>query len=364
MKSIHKKLTFIVVLALSFVCRPSYAQSTFANDTITIKFGDKSKIIMHVGSPEDLESLLDYDFNSMLQDLKIQMETSETDNDYVKIEDSQGSKYLKDTLQTPIQANKTYEADSTEEDTHNETDTQDKSIVIEAPGIKSKDRSKSKHSFNVEIGLNNYLKDGDFSGTSSETYAVKPFGSWYIALTSKRKFKLSGPLYVELGGGVSWYNFKMENPQVMILKGPDRILFEEADASINGQKSKLTASFVNISFVPLLDFSQGKRKKSLSFEEGPVKITKYNKQGFRIGFGPYAGYRLGSHTKFKFSSTEDDGTNKDKERGSFYLNNFRYGLRFQIGYKSLDLFANYDLNPLFENNHGPELNAFSFGIIL
>jgi len=362
MRNIQIKVAFGVTMALLCFFENTYAQSTATPDTITIKFGNQSKIIMHVSDSEDLEELLNYDFNGMLQDLKIKMESSEGSTDYIKIEDTEGARYLKDTVQLQAETPETDERELTEEEEKDEK--QDRSLVIEAPGIKSKDRSKSKHSFNVEVVLNNYLKDGDLSGTSSETYAVKPFGSWYIALTSKRKFKISGPLYVELGGGVSWYNFKMEDPQVMILKGSDNILFEEAPNSIDGQKSKLTASFVNISFVPLLDFSQGKRKKSLSFSEGPVKITKYNKQGFRIGVGPYAGYRLASHTKFKFSSTEEEGTQKDKERGSFYLNNFRYGVRFQIGYKGLDLFANYDLNPLFESNHGPKLNAFSFGIIL
>jgi hypothetical protein len=32
--------------------------------------------------------------------------------------------------------------------------------------------------------------------------------------------------------------------------------------------------------------------------------------------------------------------------------------------RSLDVFFNYDLNDLFNEGRGPELNAFSFGIIL
>jgi hypothetical protein len=78
--------------------------------------------------------------------------------------------------------------------------------------------------------------------------------------------------------------------------------------------------------------------------------------------GVYGGYRLGSHSKIKFR--QNDETDKDKEHSSFYLNNWRYGLRMRMGIKSLDLFFNYDLNELFSEGRGPELNAFSFGIIL
>jgi hypothetical protein len=93
-----------------------------------------------------------------------------------------------------------------------------------------------------------------------------------------------------------------------------------------------------------------------------VKIENYKKQGFKIGVGVYGGYRLGSHSKIKFR--QNDETDKDKEHSSFYLNNWRYGLRMRMGIKSLDLFFNYDLNELFSEGRGPELNAFSFGIIL
>ena len=75
----------------------------------------------------------------------------------------------------------------------------------------------------------------------------------------------------------------------------------------------------------------------------------------------YAGYRLGSRAKYVFR--EDDDRERVKDRTNFYVNNWRYGVRFQVGYRGLDLFANYDLNELFVEGRGPELNAFSFGIV-
>ena len=84
-------------------------------------------------------------------------------------------------------------------------------------------------------------------------------------------------------------------------------------------------------------------------------------EGFRIGGGVYAGYRLGSRAKYV--SKEDNERQRVKDRTNFYVNNWRYGVRVQLGIDGIDLFANYDLNELFIAGRGPELNAFSFGIV-
>ena len=46
------------------------------------------------------------------------------------------------------------------------------------------------------------------------------------------------------------------------------------------------------------------------------------------------------------------------------MTDLRYGLRAQLGFGDTDLFFTYDLNELFNEDQGPELNAFSIGIIL
>jgi hypothetical protein len=53
---------------------------------------------------------------------------------------------------------------------------------------------------------------------------------------------------------------------------------------------------------------------------------------------------------------------KSREKNNFYLNNVRYGGRLLLGFGEVDFFINYDLNTLFAENRGPELNPFSFGI--
>jgi len=102
----------------------------------------------------------------------------------------------------------------------------------------------------------------------------------------------------------------------------------------------------------MLDFSYNSRSR----------LWNYHGDGFRIGAGGYTAFRIASQTKFVYKENGDKQT--DKDSSNIYLNNFRYGLRFQIGFRGVDLFANYDISPLFSKDRGPELNAFSFGFTL
>jgi hypothetical protein len=111
-------------------------------------------------------------------------------------------------------------------------------------------------------------------------------------------------------------------------------------------------SYINASFIPVFDTGKYRRGS-----------RHWNAHGssFRIGVGPYVGYRLGSHSRQVY--LEDGDNEVNKVRDHFYLNNLRYGARLQFGLRSVDFFFNYDLNELFVENKGPKLNAFSFGIV-
>ncbi|MCU0398702.1 MAG: hypothetical protein MUC73_11440, partial [Cyclobacteriaceae bacterium] len=212
---------------------------------------------------------------------------------------------------------------------------------------------KTHHSINFDLGVNNYLSDGKFPDESDELYTVRPWGSWYVGINSIQHTPISGKLYLEWGLGISWYNFKFEQDNVLISKSEDGLVFTEDTRDVQFIKSKLTASYINASLVPVFDFG-GRGIKTRVWDSYGSK--------FRIGLGPYAGYRIGSHSKLVY---DDGDKEKDKDFNNFYLNNFRYGLRLQLGIYSTDLFINYDLNELFSTSkpNNPSLNAFSFGIV-
>ncbi|MBK6264837.1 outer membrane beta-barrel protein [Marivirga sp. S37H4] len=208
---------------------------------------------------------------------------------------------------------------------------------------KSKKRFRHDHEFEFLIGLNNYLnEDNQFPDNNNEVYSLDPSTSWTYGINSVHRLSLSSYFKLNFQFGLQWYNFAMADSRYQIIKGPEELEFMDTAVErpdISPSRSKLNITYLNINLVPM--FHTGKSSSS-----------------FRFGAGPYGGYRIGSKSKFKY---DDDG--KDVTKNNFYLNNWRYGIKAQVGWKGIDLFATYDLNPLFIDNRGPELNAFSFGII-
>jgi hypothetical protein len=324
-------------------------------DTVVVNLGNSSKIIFTMGNPEDLEVLKHYNFNQLFADLFEKLEEKDKQNTF-------GSDSLRDTVQVQTEKEWTKTEEQEESDNHTaENDDNDSEDNDSEDGDWDNDHSgnqrghkhhydKSWQTFNFDVGTNNYLSNGSFPDDSNP-YAVRPWGSWYIGLSSVQRARLAKKFFLEWGLGVNWYNFKFEEDNISMSKDETGVIFTRDTRDLDFTKSKLTASYVMMSLVPVLDFNDNHHK---------ARFWDGDKESFRIGIGPYAAYRIGSHSKLVY---EEDDKVKDKDYDSFYLNNFRYGIRFQMGYRSTDLFFNYDLNELFVSGKGPELNAISFGII-
>jgi hypothetical protein len=182
-----------------------------------------------------------------------------------------------------------------------------------------------------------------------------------VGLSQKHTTFLVGPLHLVWGADVSFYNWKFQDESVRVSKEATGVNFYQETTFDEPVKSKLAASYINVSMVPMLDFGY-KRTKTVGADGKVTRTTSATDNNFRIGAGMYAGYRMGSRAKFVY---EDDGKSKsDKDKSDFYLTNFRYGIRGQIGYRGTDIFVNYDLNDVFAAGRGPKLNAISFGVIL
>ncbi|MFY0606193.1 MAG: hypothetical protein JXR10_05730 [Cyclobacteriaceae bacterium] len=360
----------ILTIALILIGMIGHA-STPAEDTVTIELNNKSKVVVYTEDRAALRELQKYDFNEMIRDLNSALKSSKIQK--IELQDENGQQYLKDTTiifgdegaKTKIKVGNLellVDADDWDdlEDEFDDEDMPIKRYQYDEPAI-----DRTKNYFNVDVGLNNWLEGSSFPDENNQPYAVKPWGSWYIGLNSVNKTWLTGPLFVEWSLGVSWYNWKMQDAATLITKGANEIEFNPAPVTHNSTVSRLSVPYVNASIVPMFDFAKGRRRVK-NLERGSVKFRTYKKQGLRFGAGPYAGYRIGGQTKYKYR--EDGNKEKDKNSGNFFLTNLRYGVRAQVGWKGLDLFAMYDLNDVFAPNRGPVgsngLNAITFGIIL
>ncbi len=329
------------------------------SDTVIVRVG-KTQIIIQTENAEELKALSEYDLNQMISDLNASMDSTSGGVDYIRIDDD-GSGYEKDTVRNR-------EVEVREQKTVVVKD--DYKVVVQGDGIEDADHWEkyegrrtlgTDSDGQVELGTNNWMEDGGFPSETNAPYAVRPWGSWYISVGQVNKTSLGGKLFLYWGADLSWYNWKFEDDETRLLKGADRVEFLPEPRDVSSIKSKLTATFINASFVPMLDF--GYHKKSYTKADGTTaKVTRLNRSGFRIGAGVYAGYRIGSHTKIKYE--EEGNTRKDRDNGSYYLNSFRYGVTGKVGFRDFDFFVKYDLNTVFAENRGPKLNALTFGIVL
>ena len=315
----------------------SLAQST---DSVVIRVGNESKVIFMIKDKQDLETLKHYNFQALMDDMLLKLEkrdsTTLTKPSY---------EYLKDSVNrlTPLNTSENWQtaSDRDEEDDNRRE-------------RRSHRGRRTHHSFNIDLGTNNYLEDRKFPDANNPLYTVKPWGSWYVGLNSVMRTRVAGKFFLEWGGGVSWYNFKFSNEKTVLTKADNGVLFTEDTRNFDFRKSKLTATYLNAFLIPMIDFGNNSRKST--FFDGS------HSNSFRLGVGPYAGYHIDSYTKQMYY--ENGEKSKSHNHDSFYLNNIRYGLRLQIGFRDTDLFFNYDMNELFIENKGPKLNAFSFGITL
>ncbi len=350
-----KKLILTTTL-LTFTCMWVLASDKNANerDTVIVRVG-KTQLIIQTENADELRALSEYDLNQMILDLNQSIDTAAGGVDYIRIDDD-GRGYEKDTIRE-VREQKTVVVGK------------DFKVVVQGDA-KDEDHWKkydgrrtlgTSTNGQIELGTNNWIGDDGFPNESNSPYAVRPWGSWYVSLGVINKTSLGGKLFLEWGADISWYNWKFEDHDTRVISGPDRLEFVTEPRDVSSIKSKLTATYINASFVPMLDF--GYHKKKYEKDDGTsVKITRLNRSGFRIGAGMYTGYRIGSHTKIKYE--EDNDTDKDRDNGSYYLNSFRYGVMGKLGYRDFDFFVRYDLNEVFAEDRGPKLNALTFGIIL
>lgn len=316
-----KKVFFIPILLIAF----SFALQAQTADTVTVDLAKTSKLVFTMQDRSDLEALKQYDFEALFADMISKLE--------------QG-----DSLTTPPQDKSVTFGPNFPFD--------DDEDIDEEIHIHCGNNNRIWHSIDFDFGINNYLEDGKFPDYSDAQYTVRPWGSWYVGINSILHTDVSQNFFVEWGFGVSWYNFKFQEDNTLVTKTPTETTFTPDPRELQFEKSKLSATYLNVSIIPMWAFG------SSHCGDG---CYHHNHNAFRIGIGPYAGYRIESHSKLVYDDSGDKAKEKDKD--NFYLNNFRYGLKLKFGTRGVEFFTAYDLNPLFADGKGPDLHAITFGLV-
>ncbi len=203
------------------------------------------------------------------------------------------------------------------------------------------------HWAGVDFGFNSFLNK-DYSGYQTEFMNNDVFrsNSTYINLIQQSIGLQHNRNTVGLvtGLGLHLQSYRLDQSTTIIRANNDKIEPEMLYFDQN-QKSKL--SIVSV-LAPLL-------------AEFQIPINHYENRLY-LSSGLFASYRINSHTKIKYRV--DGKKEKLKVPGHYNLQDFKYGIMLRAGYRRINLFATYELVPLFKENKGPKLTPFTFGFTI
>jgi hypothetical protein len=378
MKRLSALLAAFVLLALASPC---FARTTFPahlDDTIVVKLPNQATMTLFVKNKQQLRELRAYKLDSLMILLDTYISQAEAAGKNSKSEQVTMEFYpAKDRpgKQVPEQIRITMHNDAStrsgdkvevnmgrvfgvkvEENAdgkggdrvsvHLGNSAQDDSVsAAKRKAKKEAYKNRAVHNnFTVDLGLNTLV--GVKTPQNQPKPDLKPVGSRYISLNWNYDIRVGepgSPFHLLTGPELAFNNYMLDDNSRFVNTNGVTMLVSETNLSLD--KSKLAVTTLNLPLMATLQFKGNN-----------------DKDGFRIGAGGFVGYRLGSHTKIKYS--EEGRTRKDKDRGSYNLTDFQYGVQGLIGIRSLELFGKYNLNDLFQNDLGIQAQTLSFGITL
>ncbi len=326
-------------------------------DSIVVKFGENTRIVILGENRGELEKLLEYDLNKLLRELRITIDDTSSDTTIIYRE-VDGSVYLTnrdavDQNYIRIGSRGKSQSSSVRIELNEEVNYEIESETAVQTKTKSKARfyrssvgTSPRKGFEFGIGFNNYGTNQAGDNYNRNDYNLNSFGSRYVKLgyvaTAAIVRGKKARLHLDFGADFSWYNL-MFSGNTTIIKQDDRAVFEPVtDNSGNDldlRKSKLVLPYANLSLMPTLSF--------------PHAFITY------VSAGMYGGYRLGGYTKIRAEGSKD----VTHDRKDFFANELRYGMAAEVGVRNfLKLFVQYDINEVFKTNRGPQIRMISFGV--
>jgi len=202
------------------------------------------------------------------------------------------------------------------------------------------------HWAGVDIGFNLLLNE-DYTGYDSEfmNNDVLRSNSVYINFVQQSigLQRYRNNIGLVTGLGLHFNNYRLDD-HVTIIRDEKNIIQPQEPDFENIKKSKLS---IFSAVLPVL-------------MELQIPINN-DLNRLYISGGLFSELRLSSHTKVKYKLERNE---KLKVADHFSMYDLRYGIMVRTGYRWVNLYATYDLVPLFREGKGPDLTPFSVGITL
>ncbi len=201
------------------------------------------------------------------------------------------------------------------------------------------------HWAGMNVGYNNLVtSSGSFSYPDEymfmEMNAGKSVGVAVNPWQQSIKLQRRGNIGLVTGLGVEWNNYRFDSQYLLVRDDDGNTSYDILSDPV--KKNKLTTIYMNAPL--LLEF-----QVPVGRDRSPIYLS-----GGAIG-----GLRLGSHIRLVYS---EGGKSKNKDH--YNLTQWRYGVTARMGYKSINLFADYYFSPLFEKDKGPDLYQVSAGLFI
>lgn len=340
------KKNIIIFIFMIFV-NNSWAKLILPEDTMKIKIGNTINVIVF-GDNEEIKNNTGIIFEE-LEKLFKQIDSS---NDYTAVEDTVEDIF--EIIDYDFSQNNENEMPEqyfdNPEDDHNYWEKYKKRFQKE--NFYNSNKFVRYHFF-FELGFCNYLENGFFPNDNNKQYAASPLGSATINFGGSLQLRFAKIFSMNLEYGFGWNNYRFQDKATVLTK-TDQLEFSqrviENSNNFEFKKSRLSVPYLNFSIIPMFYISKIDYS-STSFKKDFV---------LRIGIGVFGGYRIGANMKYQF--TVDNIKYNYKERKDFYINSYHYGIKAMFGFgKILDIFASYDLNPLFVKGKAAKLNTICLG---
>ena len=243
-------------------------------------------------------------------------------------------------------------------------------IIDDNVSIKREPKKRRNHWAGIDLGINGFVNSsGSFdlkNDPALETTDPKKV-TQFMELDYAKSWKL----------GVNFWEhfFKLKEHHVGLVTGLG-LEYNNYELRNNVRLIADGGSFVNNTLTPFNEeYTWGIVDTTLSYSKNRFKtfyITapflfeintgQHKNKSFHVSTGAILGYKF--KTKMKYKYEENGDTQKYKDTQNFNTNPFKVDLTARVGYGWFTAFATYSLTPLFENNRGPELHAFSVGMAL
>ncbi|MEE9362966.1 MAG: hypothetical protein V3U92_10255 [Cellulophaga sp.] len=189
--------------------------------------------------------------------------------------------------------------------------------------------------FVVAVGLNNAIIEGQ----SLEDSPYKVGGSRFFEFGwtwRTRVFKESNFVRFHYGFSFQFNGLKpKDNKYFMVDGGQTQLETFEYDL----KKSKFRMD--NLVFPVHFEFGPSK------YRETDDRVRYSIVKRFRVGLGAYGGFNMGTRQKLKYKRAGENV--KEKLKRGYNTPNFVYGLSGYVGVGGVQLYAKYDLSPIFKN---------------